>query len=159
MRRPFTTVEALANHLRSPEHGLTSEFVIEEACERCRIGCDKFWCGFCEAIVSQHDSTTDGQEFRIKHIGDHFDKDGLHIENWICIEQNKAKKYITIDQSRSISACVRNRGVCIDDDGVERDLPEWEHGMFGNVAHSQSTYGGSLDDQDAENVSDDEMMK
>lgn len=36
-------------------------------------------------------------EVRIKHIGDHFDKEGFHIDDWVGPEQDPAKKYIMID--------------------------------------------------------------
>lgn len=31
---------------------------------------------------------------RFQHIGDHFDKEGKDSRDWVCIEQNKPKRYI-----------------------------------------------------------------
>lgn len=71
-----------------------------------------FWCGFCETLLpqlqpqSQHSQHQDSPvrddaarawEVRIKHIGDHFDKEGFHIDDWVGPEQDPAKKYIMID--------------------------------------------------------------
>jgi hypothetical protein len=38
----------------------------------------RFWCGFCQDIVSQESqSGCDPKEMRMQHIGDHYDKDDI----------------------------------------------------------------------------------
>jgi hypothetical protein len=39
---------------------------------------DRFWCGFCQDIVSQEPhGGYDPKEMRMQHIGDHYDKDDV----------------------------------------------------------------------------------
>ena len=41
-----------------------------------------FWCGFCSDHVLMWDSGQRG-EARLRHIGDHFDKEKADIDQWI----------------------------------------------------------------------------
>lgn len=60
-----------------------------------REGYHNFWCGFCNNLITQPDgSQTAARSTRFKHIGDHFERDNLNIDEWVDIEQNCKKKVI-----------------------------------------------------------------
>lgn len=95
-------------HLVS-EHGLDTHDVNHDLIEAMRLGADardRFWCGFCVAVVP---TTTGGGgapthrdplDLRCAHIGDHFDKDDRNIDDWVCVEAQKAKRTITPEERR-----------------------------------------------------------
>ncbi|KAF2172480.1 hypothetical protein M409DRAFT_50172 [Zasmidium cellare ATCC 36951] len=97
-RRPFRDIEALKKHLRGDDHRLqcTDDEILAE-CKRYllgREGHERFWCGFCQRLVSQEKALQNAWDARFKHIGDHFDKEGKDSGDWVCIEENKAKRFI-----------------------------------------------------------------
>lgn len=50
----------------------------------------RIWCGFCNAVVTPDEPRpaggARGWESHSSHVGDHFDKDKRHVDEWICIE-------------------------------------------------------------------------
>ena len=67
-----------------------------------REGHHHFWCGFCNELIEQEQGIQPGAwNVRFKHIGDHFDKDNLNIDDWIDIEQNRKKKLIDSEENRT----------------------------------------------------------
>lgn len=65
-----------------------------------REGHHHFWCGFCNKLIEQEEGFQPGAwDVRFKHIGDHFDKEGLNIDDWIDIEQNRRKKLIDSEEN------------------------------------------------------------
>lgn len=56
-------------------------------------GNDQYWCGFCaHSIVVESKDALDAWTARLDHIGRHFDTDGKHIRDWICVKHHKPKK-------------------------------------------------------------------
>ena len=62
-----------------------------------REGHHSFWCGFCNRLVAQDKSTHPAWEERFKHIGDHYDRENRHIDDWICVQENRRRG--TIDRT------------------------------------------------------------
>ena len=62
---------------------------------------------------------------RFKHIGDHFDKDNKHIEDWIDIELNLKKKLILTDDLWKKMKNQSRTGSFDEDDSdlAEADIP------------------------------------
>ena len=63
-----------------------------------REGRFHFWCGFCNGLIEQESSSISSQlawALRFIHIGEYFDKDRLHIDNWVDIEAKKEKWLFT----------------------------------------------------------------
>ena len=56
-----------------------------------REGYNFFWCGFCNDLKPQPDELHGAWDWRFKHIGDHYDKDGYRVADWICLEANRRK--------------------------------------------------------------------
>lgn len=42
-----------------------------------------FWCGFCQQCVRQVPGVLEAWQYRMKHIGDHFENGKCGIEDWI----------------------------------------------------------------------------
>lgn len=103
--RLFYDKNEFAKHLKGIRHGMSSinETQLEQNLQRRHIGREgnkHFWCGFCTRLMSteelhQQDPSLGVWDLRFKHVGDHFDKDGKHINGWLCVEMNKLKKDIS----------------------------------------------------------------
>ena len=76
----FTSESALRNHL-AVAHRIPTLQITSQLCEGMHLGKEavgRFWCGFCQDIVSQEpQSGYDPKEIRMQHIGDHYDKEGI----------------------------------------------------------------------------------
>ncbi|EME88081.1 uncharacterized protein MYCFIDRAFT_209696 [Pseudocercospora fijiensis CIRAD86] len=130
LRRPFLAKEQMIRHLKGPEHQMTTAHEIEQECENfhlAREGHVHFWCGFCKTLIAQPEDTMNAWENRFKHIGDHFDHEKRDIDDWVCVEENKAKKLITPqdekESRRKAKTGYRN------DVGDEDELEEWSPDM------------------------------
>ncbi|CBX95699.1 hypothetical protein LEMA_P028510.1 [Plenodomus lingam JN3] len=55
-------------------------------------GQERFWCGFCNAMIELQQKRNAAWNERFDHIVDHFDKEKRSIHDWICVEENKTKK-------------------------------------------------------------------
>lgn len=90
-----------------------------------REGHKNYWCGFCNELIPQFNSSqrdsmqNSAWNVRCKHIGDHFDKQERHIDDWVCIEHNKKKGFITKENSKKLKS--RYREGKAEDEG---DLPD-----------------------------------
>ncbi|KAK5127094.1 hypothetical protein LTR85_008454 [Meristemomyces frigidus] len=140
-----------------------------------REGNIRFWCGFCNELVPQREGTHNAWEQRFNHIGDHFDKDHLHIDSWICIEENKQKGLISKDERKKAKQRSRMGRPDEDSDLGESGIVEpspfgpgyTAPGAFAPPGHGpdMSAQGGMYtsnkrrrieDDMDADGVSDDD---
>ena len=115
-----------------------------------REGHHHFWCGFCNKLIEQAEGIQPGAwDVRFKHIGDHFDKHNMNIDDWIDIEKNKKKKLIDHDdQNKKTGPKMR-----VDDDSDlgEDGIPP----VFGaQVGRARKMVN---EEADADGVSDDEM--
>lgn len=127
----------------------------EEIKTRCRDmhlgreGHHHFWCGFCNKLIEQAEGIQPGAwDVRFKHIGDHFDKDNLNIDDWVDIEKNKKKKLIESEE-KSKNAITKMR---LDDDSDlgEDGIPPLYVPQAGRARRVIN------EEADAEGVSDDE---
>lgn len=141
-----------------------------------REGHKNFWCGFCDKLIPQPDSSqqdsiqTSAWVLRFKHIGDHFDKENGHINDWVCIEHNKKKGFITMQDKKKAKSRFRDGKAADDsdlpDDGipakyVPKDSPTFASNSFeakrspdmGMQASIKRKYE-EIDDADADGVSD-----
>lgn len=70
-----------------------------DAIDASHIGQERYqsyWCGFCNNLIPRKTSTQQyNVDPRFQHIGDHFDKDRMHIGDWIDLEENKQKRHIS----------------------------------------------------------------
>lgn len=91
-----------------------------------REGHHHFWCGFCNKLIKQQDSMHQGAwDMRFKHIGDHFDKDNYHIDNWIDIGENRKKGLITKEERKKSRGRSGNGRYDDDDSDLgEAGIPE-----------------------------------
>lgn len=131
-----------------------------------------FWCGFCNDLIRQqkpaHQGTSDP---RFQHIGDHFDKNKLTIDDWVDIEENKKKKFIpppksTKHTSRDSSADESDLG----DDGIPDPaafVPGYTAPVSGSSGYGTDlpmrralyTVNKQLDLEDADGESDNEFSR
>lgn len=89
-----------------------------------REGHYHFWCGFCNGLIQQADSMQESAwDRRFKHIGDHFDKENYHIDNWVDIEQNRAKGLITKEDRKKAKHQTRNGHIDEDSDLGDDGIP------------------------------------
>jgi hypothetical protein len=115
-----------------------------------REGHHHFWCGFCNKLIEQAGGIQPGAwDVRFKHIGDHFDKDNLPIDEWVDIEKNKKKKLIDHEeQNKKTGSKLR-----VDDDSDlgEDGIPPVYGAQVGRARKMMN------EEADADGVSDDEM--
>lgn len=152
-RRPFRDIEALKKHLRGDDHGLVhlTDAELQDECRRYllgREGHERFWCGFCQRLVSQEKALQNAWDARFKHIGDHFDKEGRDSGDWVCVEENKAKKYILPPQGvNGEDGGKRRNGKMSEKREAEEepDLPDFLPGEGGFVVPDVTGgYGGAF---------------
>ena len=166
-----------AQHLQR-KHGIPLKSTQNEAdCKSMHLGREghhHFWCGFCNKLIQQQDSMNQGAwDMRFKHIGDHFDKNNYHIDDWIDIEENKKKSLIAKDGRKKSKG--RSRTGQFDDDDSdlgEAGIPEpYVPGFSAPGSHASAGYGATQSgiypsnrrrvdagEIDAEGVSDEEFQ-
>jgi hypothetical protein len=125
----------------SSEHGVADEVELQRMVEEGKLGEDgkgQFWCGFCCGVVVQEEESEDGDgdgkgawQARLKHVGDHFDREGLSIDEWVCVVENRKKKYI-IGREMAMGRKQRRRKGGVVDQGAESELPGWSPELGGS---------------------------
>ena len=158
-----------ADHLRRVH--VINEREVMSFCERWHLQANAhscYWCGFCNDLQRQDGTEIqNAMEARYKHIGDHYDKGDFSVEDWVCVETNRAKRC----SSRKGRAKRQTRMSRLDDesdlgdDGIPASqvpqentvMPAWSspghpraQGSYRNKKRKMSV---DLD-EDAENVSD-----
>lgn len=172
--------DKFAKHLQSKHNFTVGSANNEAICARSHLGREAhhhFWCGFCNTLIAQQENMQHpAWDMRFKHIGDHFDKDNRHINDWIDIEMNKKKCLIPRDGKKTKS---RSHGARADDDDddelgddgipafvpgfpapVSRALPGHDPGMPAQPSafYTMSKSGiMTAADDDADGVSDNEL--
>ena len=91
----------------------------------------RYFCGFCNSLIPQNPTDfLNAAEARYKHIGDHYDQDSRHVNDWICSEANKAKGLLSAEErkrakaSSSSSAARPSWRVVSEDEDEDSDLGE-----------------------------------
>lgn len=104
--RLFNKQFDMVDHLED-RHGF-EQLVHWDAIDKAHLGLEghhQFWCGFCNTLIPQlgnvHHANWDN---RFQHIGDHFDKGKLTIDDWVDIEQNRKKRLLIPPKSAKRSA-------------------------------------------------------
>lgn len=179
-RRPLHTHDQMLRHLKGPEHRMAPppSTEIEAEANRYHLGPEghvNFWCGFCKKLIPQPPDAPNASENRFKHIGDHFDHDKFVIDDWVCIEENKAKRYITQEEKKASRRRARDgyrvenwRGEGVGEE-EEEELEDWspdltthgfvaDHRGFGHMRISSCSSQMDVvgEERDAECVSDGE---
>ena len=95
-----------------------------------REGYHHFWCGFCNDLQPPPDPLHGASEFRFKHIGDHYDKGGAKIDDWVCLEANRRKAEIIGPFRRSETGRkVKGENRFLDGGELEEDSDLGEDGI------------------------------
>ncbi|KAI7281515.1 hypothetical protein KC345_g4062 [Hortaea werneckii] len=50
-----------------------------------------YWCGFCDRLIAPVKEAPNAWEDRFRHVGDHYDKENKHVDDWICVQANRRK--------------------------------------------------------------------
>lgn len=91
----FTSEPALRSHL-SVTHRIPTLQITSQLCENMHLGEEgvgRFWCGFCQDIVSQEPHRGyDHKEMRMQHIGDHYDKDDSFVAEQVALQSPHASE-------------------------------------------------------------------
>ncbi|KAF2192956.1 hypothetical protein K469DRAFT_280951 [Zopfia rhizophila CBS 207.26] len=88
----FYEIGMFKSHLESHHDIIDSEDIADEV-QLQRIGRNRqvrFWCGFCEDLITLKEKRNAAWEEGFKHIDDHF-QEGKAIEEWLCVEAKKKK--------------------------------------------------------------------
>lgn len=168
--------DIFAHHLER-KHGIPIKSDQSETdCKSMHLGREghhHFWCGFCDGLIKQPNNGQQGAwDVRFKHIGDHFDKENKHIENWIDVEENKKKGLITERDRKKKKLRYRN-GRFDDDsdlgeDGIPSFVPEYNTAPVSHSPAGKSAATGGytfnkkrmdIGDADADAVSDDDEWR
>ena len=149
--------QQFAQHLAN-KHGL--KIGTDEMKKQCRDmhlgreGHHHYWCGFCNKLIEQEEGIQPGAwDVRFKHIGDHFDKHNLNIDDWVDIEKNKKKKFINHEeQNKKPGSKLRvDDDSDLGEDGIEMPVPVVYAAQTGRAKRVVN------EEADADGVSDDEM--
>lgn len=138
--------ETFVNHLQRRHHLVAKSPEVQSHCKKMHLGREghhHFWCGFCVKLVAQPNNAQQDSiqqsawAMRSKHIGDHFDKNNRHINDWVCIEHNKRKELITKEDKKKAKTRVRNGkaddGSDLGDDGIPAALVPNYSGFNPNI--------------------------
>ncbi|RMZ66798.1 c2h2 finger domain-containing [Pyrenophora seminiperda CCB06] len=92
---------AFRDHL-DQQHKMSSDG-LEALVKKSRIGknCQgSFWCGFCQTVVELKAKRNAAWDERFDHIANHFEKQQLSVDEWLCAEENKSKKELSEEMDR-----------------------------------------------------------
>lgn len=93
-----STVDDMRTHLKTLEHTQTFLAETDEGLESMHMGQHgrvHFWCGFCNTLIpNPWGDNMMAWKARSKHIGNHYDKDYRKIEDWVCVKENREKRYV-----------------------------------------------------------------
>lgn len=173
-RKLFESAECFVTHLYQ-RHDLKPDSAETLRCQRdMHLGREanhQYWCGFCNCLIKQDEGMhQDGVPrspwvMRFRHIGDHFDKGKLHIDNWVCIEHNKPKILISKEDRKKGKNRLKTECTNDESDLGEDGIPSPHNSNYGLFASadvdSKMTTRASkrkVDemDADADGVSDSE---
>lgn len=152
----FGRKEAVVLHLKGPRHNFApGEIDLKvESTRLGRNGHTRFWCGFCRELISSQGEAQGAWDYRSQHIGDHFDKQHMSIESWMCMEENKFKGEIVQPtrkpgrrQSRTVDAFEEDSD--LGEDGIP--IPSY-------VLSTTQRPMSDNEDGDAQYISDEEEM-
>ncbi|KAF1996730.1 hypothetical protein P154DRAFT_579665 [Amniculicola lignicola CBS 123094] len=86
--RSETFKKHLAAHHKSDDEQIASEVKVRRMGKN---GQGRFWCGFCERIVTLTERRGKAWAERFDHIDNHFSKEKKGIEEWFCPDAKKTK--------------------------------------------------------------------
>ncbi|KAK1047994.1 hypothetical protein LTS16_004841 [Friedmanniomyces endolithicus] len=94
-----------ADHLRqSHQDSLGSTAQVPLVGESMHLGAKahrRYFCGFCNALVEQNPADfLHAAEARYKHIGDHYDQESCHVNEWVWVEADKPKGLLSAEERR-----------------------------------------------------------
>lgn len=114
-----------------------------------REGHHHFWCGFCNKLIQQSEGIQPGAwDVRFKHIGDHFDKDNMSIDDWVDIEKNRKKRLIANEnQNKKANAASQvNDDSDLGEDGIPAIPAPGPYGRARKIVNEEADADGVSDD-------------
>ncbi|KAK0888932.1 hypothetical protein LTR02_015873 [Friedmanniomyces endolithicus] len=121
------------NHLRQNHPDTLTNNPLPLLSETMHLGAKahrRYFCGFCNSLIEQNPlDFLNAAEARYKHIGDHYDQDSRHVNDWVCSEANKAKGLLSAEERKrakasSSSAARPSWRVASEDEDEDSDLGE-----------------------------------
>ncbi|RMX77456.1 hypothetical protein D0869_09876 [Hortaea werneckii] len=82
-----------------------------------------YWCGFCDRLVAPVKDASNAWEDRFRHVGDHYDKENKHVDDWICVQANRRKGDISKPDRR------KGKGSSVVKDDLDSDVDLGDAGI------------------------------
>ncbi|KAI7210530.1 hypothetical protein KC333_g8176 [Hortaea werneckii] len=94
MRKHLLAQHTAALQLEASRKGNPLQRLVTLKTEHMHIGREAhhyYWCGFCDRLVAPVKDASNAWEDRFRHVGDHYDKENKHVDDWICVQANRRK--------------------------------------------------------------------
>ncbi|KAI7392040.1 hypothetical protein KC328_g7227 [Hortaea werneckii] len=94
MRKHLLAQHTTALQLEASRKGNPLQRLVNLKTEHMHIGREAhhyYWCGFCDRLVAPVKDASNAWEDRFRHVGDHYDKENKHVDDWICVQANRRK--------------------------------------------------------------------
>ncbi|KAI6826362.1 hypothetical protein KC332_g8743 [Hortaea werneckii] len=94
MRKHLIAQHTRALQLEASRKGNPLQRLVTLKAEHMHIGREAhhfYWCGFCDRLIAPVKEAPNAWEDRFRHVGDHYDKENKHVDDWICVQANRRK--------------------------------------------------------------------
>ncbi|KAI7196774.1 hypothetical protein KC363_g627 [Hortaea werneckii] len=94
MRKHLLAQHKKALQLEASRKGNPLQRLVTLKTEHMHIGREAhhyYWCGFCDQLIAPVKEAPNAWEDRFRHVGDHYDKENKHVDDWICVQANRRK--------------------------------------------------------------------
>ncbi|KAI7172348.1 hypothetical protein D0864_07176 [Hortaea werneckii] len=94
MRKHLIAQHTRALQLEASRKGNPLQRLVTLKTEHMHIGREAhhyYWCGFCDRLIAPVKEAPNAWEDRFRHVGDHYDKENRHVDDWICVQANRRK--------------------------------------------------------------------
>ncbi|KAI7337345.1 hypothetical protein KC315_g2364 [Hortaea werneckii] len=126
MRKHLLAQHTAALQLEASRKGNPLQRLVNLKTEHMHIGREAhhyYWCGFCDRLVAPIKDASNAWEDRFRHVGDHYDKENKHVDDWICVQANRRKGDISKPDRR------KGKGSSVAKDDLDSDVDLGDAGI------------------------------
>ncbi|KAI7153426.1 hypothetical protein KC316_g10618, partial [Hortaea werneckii] len=126
MRKHLLAQHTAALQLEASRKGNPLQRLVNLKTEHMHIGREAhhyYWCGFCDRLIAPVKGASNAWEDRFRHVGDHYDKENKHVDDWICVQANRRKGDISKPDRR------KGKGSSVVKDDLDSDVDLGDAGI------------------------------
>ncbi|GAB1741383.1 hypothetical protein NU219Hw_g6618t1 [Hortaea werneckii] len=126
MRKHLLAHHTTALQLEASRKGNPLQRLVTLKAEHMHIGREAhhyYWCGFCDRLIAPVKDASNAWEDRFRHVGDHYDKENKHVDDWICVQANRRKGDISKPDRR------KGKGLGAVKDSLDSDIDLGDPGI------------------------------